>query len=918
MGDVVRAKAYFRYWGKASPRPAKGPAYHLLPYHGLDVAAAGLCLLRQNVFGLESLGEAAGLPRDEFFFLQSFFKANHDLGKFARGFQNLVPDLSPALVPVISRFAYGTDVRHDTLGWMAWQCGVAVALSDSKLAKSAHGAWAQWFLAMAGHHGEPPREIFKGSHPITSLKASYFHDDDLVAAAEYSRDVAQLLLPEGLPAPGASLKKAVKAHSWRLAGLTVLADWIGSSQSYFPYHSEPMPLADYWRDYALPQAARAVAACGLGQSPIRDFTGAADLFDYLQEPTPLQTFATATPLQDSPQLFVLEDVTGAGKTEAALILAHRLMAQGQGNGIYFGLPSMATSNQMYRRVGNVFRRFFTAEARPNLVLAHGARHLVEEFETSILPPHTEDLDYGRGEASAGGACAAWLADSNKKALLAEVGVGTIDQALLAIMPARHQSLRLLGLAGKVLILDEVHAFDAYTGQLLQILLQAHAQQGGSAILLSATLPAKLRAHLVGSFQRGLGVPADGASEADPLTALYPLATWAGQTLHTQALATRPQVKRHLPVRFVHSEEAVHDLIRAAVETGQCVCWIRNTVDDARDAWSALREADWISPERLMLFHSRYTLADRLEIENAALDAFGKTSGAAERRGRVLIATQVVEQSVDIDADLMISDLAPIDLLIQRAGRLHRHTRDAQGNPAAADWRPAPVLHVFAPEFEDAPKADWHSRLFRRAAYVYPDTGRLWLTQKVLREQAMIRMPEGARLLIESVYGLEADRAIPAELLDATYRETGKAMGDYSLARTNALQLEIGYCRESGSWDAEEKTPTRLGEDDREFILLRATADGLRPWASGHTHPWAASTVKVGARKLDRMAPTWEQRYAQPLSELREKHRALRYASLLPVLPEGSVWRAEGLDSKGRPVTVCYDPMLGLLTGTGDA
>jgi len=914
----VRAETYFRYWGKASPDPTQGPAYHLLPYHCLDVAAAGLCLLRQRSFGLESLAKASGLTLEQLFLLQTFFKANHDLGKFARGFQNLVPDMSPALVPSISRFAYGGDVRHDTLGWIAWQCGVTDALADSKLPKASHGAWAQWFLAMAGHHGEPPREIFKGSHPITSLKANYFHDDDLIAAAEFSRDVADLLLPNDLPAPNSAFKKVVKAHSWRLAGLTVLADWIGSSQSFFPYQSDPMPLADYWQTHALPQAARAVAACGLGLAPIRDFTGSADLFDYLHEPTPLQGFAATTPLENGPQLFVLEDVTGAGKTEAALILAHRLMARGQGSGIYFGLPSMATSNQMYRRVGDVFRRFFAGGAHPSLVLAHGARHLVEEFEASILPPQTDDLDYGKGEASAGGACVAWLADSNKKALLAEVGVGTLDQALLAIMPARHQSLRLLGLAGKILILDEVHAFDAYTGRLLQILLEAHAQQGGSAILLSATLPAELRADLVGSFQRGLGIRVDGATEADPLATPYPLATWASQTLHTQALATRPQVMRHLPVRFVHSEEAVHDLIRAAVAAGQCVCWIRNTVDDARDAWSALSQTEWMAPERLMLFHSRYTLADRLHIENAALDAFGKASGAELRRGRVLIATQVIEQSVDIDADLMISDLAPIDLLIQRAGRLHRHLRDAQGNPAARDSRLAPVLHVFAPEFEDAPKADWHSCLFRRAAYVYPDTGRLWLTQKVLMEQGAIRMPDGARLLIESVYGQDADSRIPAELLDATDRQMGRALGDYSLARTNALQLDMGYCRDSGSWDAEEKTPTRLGEDDRDFVLLRVTTEGLKPWAASHAHPWAASTVKIAARKLDRLAPAWEQTYAQALSELREKHRALRYASLLPVQAEGSVWRADGLDNKGRPVTVHYDPMLGLLTGSGNA
>ncbi|MGB0127986.1 MAG: CRISPR-associated endonuclease Cas3'', partial [Rhodocyclaceae bacterium] len=497
------APNYFRYWGKAKPEGGNGLPYHLLPYHSLDVAAAGMCLMQLPAFGPGDLAQATGLSEHRLQRLQTFFLALHDLGKFARGFQNLVPDMAPTLVPAMPRFAYGTDVRHDTLGWLAWKACAAAALADSPLPESQHGAWEQWYLAGTGHHGEPPRQMLK-NQPITALGNTYFHQDDLSSAADFCRAAATLLLPEGLPAPDSALKKQIKAYSWRLAGLTVLADWIGSNQDLFPYLTEPIPLQTYWRDHAVPRAEQAVAALGLGSARARPFAGPNHLFDYLQEPTPLQTFAAGTPLGAGPQLFILEDVTGAGKTEAALILAHRLMANGQGRGLYFGLPSMATSNQMYRRVGQVFRRFFDESPRPNLVLAHGARHLVEDFSASILPPSPAERDYSPVEPSAAGSCSAWLADTNKKALLAEVGVGTIDQALLSIMPARHQSLRLLGLGGKVLILDEIHAFDAYTGRLLEILLEAHARQGGSAILLSATLPAEMREQLVGSFQRGVG------------------------------------------------------------------------------------------------------------------------------------------------------------------------------------------------------------------------------------------------------------------------------------------------------------------------------------------------------------------------------------------------------------------------------
>lgn len=903
---------FFRYWAKASPQDGKAPAYHLLPYHSLDVAAVGMCLMRLPSYRLTALA-AAGIRQESLPALMTFFLALHDLGKFARGFQNLVPNMSPLLVSADKRFQYGTDVRHDTLGWMAWKAGVAEALNDSSLPKATHGAWADWFMAMAGHHGEPPRDLIKGQFPVAALKASYFHDEDLDAAVEFVREMAALLLPDQLPQPSSALKKAIKSESWRLAGIAVLADWIGSNQDYFNYVTAPMALNEYWENVALPSAERAIAAAGLGETPIKSFAGVRQLFDYLVTPTPLQAFAAQASIASTPQLFILEDVTGAGKTEAALILAHRLMANGNGRGIYFGLPTMATANQMYRRVGDVFRRFYMDGARPNLVLAHGARKLVEDFEASILPVQPPDADYGATEPSASGLCTAWLADSTKKALLAEVGVGTIDQALLAIMPARHQSLRLLGLSGKVLIADEVHAFDAYTGRLLQVLLEAHARQGGSAILLSATLPGELRADLVEAFQRGLGGARNSPPESTPAEAPYPLATWASQTIETFPVATRDAVKRSVSVNFLHDENCALARIRASVEAGLCVCWIRNTVDDARDAWSWLRQAGWMSAEHLMLFHSRFALDDRLRIENQALDVFGKYSMGAGRCGRVLVASQVVEQSLDLDFDLLVTDLAPIDLVIQRAGRLHRHTRDEKGNPAECEARAAPVLDIYAPEFDLEPPANWHSRAFPRAAHVYPDTGRLWLTQKVLLEQGAIVMPEGARHLIESIYGLDADLATPAALLKASDNQAGKMLGDRSLARTNALQLEIGYCRDSGAWDAEEKTPTRLGEDDREFVLLIGSDQGLKAWASEHPNPWAASTVKIAARNLESISPAWERRFAQELESLRESHRALRYVGLLPLVMKDGAWCAEGLDVKGRAVAVRYGREVGLET-----
>ncbi len=347
-----------------------------------------------------------------------------------------------------------------------------------------------------------------------------------------------------------------------------------------------------------------------------------------------------------------------------------------------------------------------------------------------------------------------------------------------------------------------------------------------------------------------------------------------------------------------------------------MAWIRNTVDDARQAWEELRTGPGINPERLMLFHSRYALADRLAIEGDALRCFGKDSRAEARRGRVLVATQVIEQSLDLDVDLMISDLAPVDLLIQRAGRLHRHLRDAQGNPAARDGRPAPTLWVLAPPWSDTPEADWYGRMFKGANAVYPHTGQLWLSQKVLQEAGALQMPEGARSLIEGVYDFDALCTLPPGLQDNEFDQSGKQTGDRNLARFNTLQWAQGYTQTAGAWSAEEKTPTRLGEDTQDWTLLRAEGASLVPWAAESPHPWEASSLKLALRSLKTLEPAWEARFRPQLDALRAAHPALRHRALLPLVEGGEgadpgVWVAQGQNAKGQTVQVRYCPHLGL-------
>ena len=827
MGKPVRTKSYFAYWGKAG----RDGCYHLLPYHSLDVAACGVTILRKLPRWKARLEQLTGLQGGKLERAIQVYFALHDLGKFATGFQNLRPDILKQLQGRSSNMGYST--RHDTLGYRLWQEDLAPWLIKEKLLPSTsrreprppEGVEA-WMRAVTGHHGRPPEEKsqWKGS-----LKYA-FDDKDREAARYFVKEVFNLTGLKTLPQP----PKASLEATWWLAGLAVLADWLGSNRDFFPCQSNTMSLNDYWK-WALKRAERAIDAAELRADPPAEHFTLANCFPEPPaglQPTPLQEWAETYKIGAGPHLFILEDVTGSGKTEAAMILAQRLMKAGGGGGLYFGLPTMATANGMYQRLVPIYKRLFACGARPPLVLAHGRAELMVSFRATILPPPKPEADYLDGTEPAGAHCSAWLADSRKKALLAEVGVGTVDQALLAVLPARHQSLRMLGLLDKVLIVDEVHACDAYMNRLLAHLLRAHARAGGSAILLSATLPHSQRQELLNAFAEGAGIDAPVVSDQ----AAYPLATHlsAGNSagnITQQPLRTRPEVARRVAVDFIASEDEAEKVLADAVSEGRCACWIRNTVDDARRSFESLKEKhpDW----SLGLFHSRFALAVRLDIEKQVMAKFGKDSGPDQRRGQVLIATQVVEQSLDLDFDVMISDLAPIDLLIQRAGRLHRHRRDQSGaRTDDADQRGIPKLTILAPPWDKAPGSDWLRAALPGTAAVYEsEDAHLWRAMELLRDKKGWRMPDDARALIEGVYGANPSKDFPVGLRAKAQKASNLYRTKTSIAEYKVLDLEAGY-RLQGSWLDEDSAPTRLGEPTTTVWLARLENDRLMPLHGG--------------------------------------------------------------------------------------
>ena len=895
------------FWGKAQPIAAAGPQWHPLPYHCLDVAAVGEALLYRHHGLRRSLSDLLGLLNRDFIPVLCFLLCLHDIGKFAKKFQAKVPALyplcfgdDPASVP--DRYDHGSG------GLRLFDADYSIFHLPSG---PSHRVWRVLVSAVAGHHGTPPQPV-NGESRI-SLRPD-FGKAGMVAASRFIQQAHDLLaLPQTLPPVE---RAGVRRVSFAVAGLSVLADWIGSNQEWFPYCEPAQDLEAYWR-YARKQAGRAVEEAGVLPSTSSDSLDYGALIGEDARPSPMQDWANRVELPDGPALFMIEDETGSGKTEAALMLAHRLMVSGRADGLYVALPTMATANAMFDRLAAAHRKLFSAETLPSIALAHGARNMHDGFRSAVLAAGRDEASYsqsgnqeGGAETSASAACAAWIADDRRRAFLADAGAGTVDQALLSVLPSRHQSLRLLGLMRRVLILDEVHAYDAYMQREIERLLEFQAGLGGPAILLSATLPLSVRNRLASAFSKGL--ESEGILQESPSSDMdYPLATVCGANVRTSMkVSGQPGRTRRLPVRFLPTPQAALTEAEQAALSGQAVLYIRNTVEDALEAHAALTVRGLAAE----VFHARFALVDRLRIEKRVVATFGKLSTSAQRAGKVLIATQVVEQSLDLDFDAMVTDLAPIDLLIQRAGRLwrhHRHEREGQ-----------PELLVVGPEPIADADDNWFRQAFPRAAYVYRDHARIWLTAKTLSNAGSIESPGELRGLIEAVYGDGVEVDVPEALLGRFFDAEGRAGADRGVANTNVLDLAKGYVRDGGAWDNDIRTPTRLVDDPQVTLrLARVRGDRIEPYAphveaGEHWRAWRLSEVNIAAR---RVGGEVQSEYADAAHAAKRDWTRFDSDKILVVLEEPGAgvqtWSGMAMSGGETPTAVrlAYDPQRGLTT-----
>ena len=653
---------YWHLWAKTNV--GESNSWHALPCHLLDVAATAEGLWdrlpsRSRAPAERSLRDSA-MARN----LVIFLAAAHDIGKANRYFQAKDRRQAERLkVLGIEISSLDEGQRHGQATgaylkpWLKsrWRWGSVAAETVA--------------LAVGGHHG-----CFYCDTKLSTLRID---DDPWREMGPALLDALADTLKVGMPPEPSPLNPLL---GW-LAGFVSVADWLGSHEQMTVWETRRREMGEYTEE-ARQRADSLLAHLNWQTPPCDSSLPLQDMVPSGRVPNALQQLAaTVAPFSS---LAIVEAPTGEGKTEAAFALAEPNRAAGAG--IYFALPTMATANGLYGRVVSYLRKA-TGNDDLESRLLHSQAWLFRENARTAEDPGREGADQGSQAQD-------WFAGP-KRGLLAPFGVGTIDQALIASLRARHGFVRLFALAGKTIVIDEVHAYDVYMGDLLAVLLGWLRALGCRVVLLSATLPKARREALLFAW---------GAQGELP-NGDYPCVTWVteGGEPHSSGFVVQP--RKPLSFRLTPATEdapwlqGAARILRHVRESGGLGGLILNTVRDAQNAYDWLRkqELDGI----LALFHARFTAQDRDAIERYTLDRYGKDRHS--NQPAILVATQVIEQSLDLDFDHMVSALAPFDLLIQRAGRLHRHRRYADGRlreDDGPDERPNPVLEVLAPQMDD--------------------------------------------------------------------------------------------------------------------------------------------------------------------------------------------------------------------------
>ena len=807
-----------RFWAKAYPFRQRGPdRIHLLEHHLADVGACFEVLMRQPTIRkrLATTGRLDDLQKSLAARL-SVFAALHDIGKVNAGFQTQIwrPDELPGnlhprraghtdvLIPVL------TDRDYTTAGWFFDALGWEDFLAWDELGGETVCAM---LVATLSHHGRPLQlEGGPSENPAIWRPFGDLNPKDCV------KHVGKLLR-QWFPAAfecGAPPLPSAPAFQHMFLGLCNWADWIGSDERHFEYCDEPR---DNYIETARERAKKAIDAIGLDLSAQRRwFEGATDfgsLFNIDGSPNPIQEAVRDTPLDQ--RLVIIESETGSGKTEAALWRFAFMYEAGLVDGLYFALPTRSAAVQIHERVGRFIAKLLPGGTPPVVLAVPGyeagadaASVAMQDYEPWWEDRHDDDRP--------------WASRNPKRYLAAQVAVGTVDQAMMGALQVKNAHMRAACLARNLLIVDEVHASDTYMSVVLEALLDAHVGAGGYAVLMSATLGSAARTRWLHHGRRTAdSVPTLDEEAAAP----YPSVSALVGDCETLTPAGENDRAKTVSINAIPTMHNFADTARralAAARAGAKVLVVRNTVGHAVSTQQALEELAEHDDAGLLfdvegkttLHHGRFASCDRATLDKRVEGLLGKSR---QPGGRVVVGTQTLEQSLDIDADLLITDLCPVDVLLQRIGRLHRHKDndrpDRYASPACI------VLTLPGNDLEPLLTDGRNANGLGPKGYVYRSLTILEATRRLIGEHPEWRIPEMNRLLVERATHPEALNAIAEEMGDA-WREhannsEGGEIADKQLARGHTIKRGKSFFednREILFISGEEYIRTRLGDD----------------------------------------------------------------------------------------------------------
>ncbi len=783
-------------WAKREPRgkpKAETTAYHLLTYHLLDVAAVA-CRMWDDVLSAAQktrLQELLGLDAEATRQLLALLAGLHDIGKATPGFQKKVADLYEALCEAdedLREHSYIDD--HGILSAVILQRWLKDEMSVKKMRAG------QLAAVIGGHHG-----AWISSNERQQAQASIGKEKwktlqkELIAQLQATLGVDEISLPED--------PQAFNVFAAFLSGFVSVCDWVGSDAQYFALDEGIRDAQDYFRD-SLEKASAALIGKGfIGWEADGSKPTFCEAFSYLGhedqnfEANEMQRVGIdkLSDFTEAPRLILVEYLTGGGKTELALHIGDLLVNRFDLAGGYIAMPTQATSNQMFERVGEYLQRRYPKKSI-NFHLIHGQSDQQKPYQEIQPQPEREGNESGLSAED-------WFQRNSKYALLAPFGVGTIDQAMLSVLQAKHHFVRQYALSQKLVIFDEIHSYDTYMNVIIERLLGWLRALGTPMILLSATLARQNRQALL---------EAVGATDTgDALAIPYPRLTVVAQDGNVAAHPLPRPETRAIAIEAIPPDDgSLLDAILPSYRQGGCIAIVCNTVNESICVARFLREeAAGIDKDDVWLFHARFPPVWRKDREDEVLAAFGKDAKEGERPERkILVATQIIEQSLDLDFDLMISRTAPIDLLIQRVGRLHRHPRK---RPADLE---DPILLLRQPDMDDDGIPDFDVDEFVYARFFLLKS---WLK---LREMSVLRSPDDVDELMDFVYseGVEIDGINEAyrEALAASY---SKLALDDTNSEFRGKQYVIGVPSDEEMIDS---NTFRLEDDLEKYVSTRDT------------------------------------------------------------------------------------------------